>query len=82
MMPAADEDRIFKSLEKLIQAFFEGHDVPPLQQSAYLVRITKAVMPEEPKPARKGKPAPSRVAIASQRDINRMWANHEKANRK
>lgn len=75
--PVLDQDRVFHSLEKVIHAFFEGHDVPPLQQSAFLVRVAKAVAPADPKKQRK--PKPSRVVISSERDIQRMWAKHDRA---
>ncbi|WP_413990037.1 hypothetical protein ACMDCR_29585 [Labrys okinawensis] len=70
--PLEGEERIYRALRKTIEAFFEGHDIAPDRREAFLKRLRKDLVLPAPKTFR------SRVAFTSQRDINRMWAVHEK----
>jgi hypothetical protein len=75
--PSDSEERIYRALKKMIEAFFEGHETSAELQDAYLKRIRKDLIPPVDQ-----KIPDSRVKIASARDINRMWAAHAKAQRK
>ena len=73
--PSDTQERIYRALKMNLEAFFEGHDVGPDQRDAYLKRVRKDLAPATPKTHQ------SKVKITSARDINRMWAAHEKAQR-
>jgi hypothetical protein len=71
-----DQERIYQAVRKILEGFFEGHNVQGDERLEYLRRLSRFWM------ARPPKPAPSRVKIGSKRDINRMWASHERKTRK
>jgi hypothetical protein len=73
--PSEVQERIYRAFKMNLEAFFEGHDIGLGQRDGYLKRIRKDLAVAMPKTS------PSRVKIATGRDINRMWANHEKAQR-
>ena len=76
-------DRIYKALQKTLEAFFEGHGLPVEQQLTLMKQAQKDLEPLAPlPPPAPKKPLVSRVKIGSTRDIERMWAKHAKITRK
>ncbi|GLS20172.1 hypothetical protein GCM10007874_31890 [Labrys miyagiensis] len=71
-----DQERIYQALQKILEGFFEGHNVEGDERLEYLRRLSRSWV------ARPPAAAPSRVKIGSEADINRMWAAHEKKQRK
>ncbi|GLS22011.1 hypothetical protein GCM10007874_50280 [Labrys miyagiensis] len=67
-----DRERIYQALQKILEGFFEGHNVQGDERLEYLRRLSRFWL------ARSPMPAPSRVKIGSEADITRMWAAHEK----
>jgi hypothetical protein len=74
--PSDHQERIYRALKMTLEAFFEGHDIGLDQRDTYLKRVRKDLAPTAPKIHQ------SKVKIATERDINRMWAAHDKATRK
>ena len=71
-----DQERIYQALRKILEGFFEGHNIQGDERLEYLRRLSRFWVTRPPTSA------PSRIKIGSEADINRMWATHEKKQRR